>query len=190
MDAIEISRHDAALLRRVLEGDEEAFDTLYHRHQPPVYRYALRMTGSETVAEDVVQEVFMALIRGARGFDPSVGAVSSYLYGIARNMLLRYWRTVMPSDEIDEHAPAPDVDPLEGLTRAETVGQLRQALLALPLHYREAVVLCELEEMPYADAAETLGVAVGTVRSRLSRARAMLLERLSRNGLSRNKVQA
>lgn len=181
MDAIEISSHDAALLRRSLEGDEEAFDALYRRHQAPIYRYALRMSGSETVAEDVVQEVFMALIRGARGFDPSAGAVGSYLYGIARNMLLRHWRTAMPVEEIDERAPAPGVDPLEGLTRAESVEQLRQALLVLPLHYREVVVLCELEEVSYADAAEMLGVAVGTVRSRLSRARSMLLDRLSKN---------
>lgn len=181
MDATEITSRDAGLVARVLEGDERAFDELYERHQPPVYRYALRMSGSTTVADDVVQDVFLALLRGARGYDASTGPLGSYLYGIARNTLLRHWRMSMPSEELNESAPAPETDPLEGLTRAESVGQLRQALMALPVHYREAVVLCELEEMPYADAAEVLGVPVGTIRSRLSRARAMLLDRLSGN---------
>ncbi len=69
-------------------------------------------------------------------------------------------------------------DPLGDLTRAESVEKLRQAVLALPPHYREVVVLCELHEMSYVEAAEALGCAVGTVRSRLHRARAMLAEKM------------
>jgi RNA polymerase sigma-70 factor, ECF subfamily len=175
----EDKRNEAGLLSRLERGDEDAFNELYRRHQTPVYRYLLRMSGSEAVAEDVVQEVFLALIRGARGYNPSDGPLGSYLFGMARNMLLRRWRSEPATEEPDDSAAAPDGDPLEGLTQAESVEQLRRALLSLPPHYRDVVVLCELEEMSYMRAAEMMGVPVGTVRSRLSRARAMLLERMS-----------
>lgn len=179
MAPIEIQRHDASQLSRLREGDTRAFDDLYGRYQPPVYRYLLRMSGSPELAEDTVQEVFLTLIRGARGYDPGAGPLGSYLYGIARNLLLRQWRSERPVEDLDEDAPAPESDPLENLTRGESVELLRHALLGLPVHYREVVVLCELEELPYADAAETLGVPVGTVRSRLNRARTMLVARMS-----------
>lgn len=179
MGLTETQRHDAAQLARLKGGDAGAFDDLYSRYQPPVYRYLLRMSGSPEMAEDTVQEVFLVLIRGARGYDASSGPLGSYLYGIARNLLLRQWRMSRPDEDLDESAPAPDTDPLENMTREESVESVRQALLGLPVHYREVVVLCELEEMAYADAAETLGVPVGTVRSRLNRARAMLLARMS-----------
>lgn len=161
------------------KGDETAFLVLYQQHQPAVYRYACRMTGSRETADDVVQEVFMALIRGARGFDPSVGPLRSYLYGIARRKLIR-------------ETPPEGLQPLEGietpveaeshvrLEEAEALELMRQALAALPEHYREAVVLCDLEEMDYTEAAEILGCAVGTIRSRVHRARALLAERLTR----------
>jgi RNA polymerase sigma-70 factor (ECF subfamily) len=169
---------DAALLARLHAGDGGAFDPLYQRHQGRIYRYALRMTGSPETAEDVVQEVFLALIRGARGFDAAHGSLAGYLYGMARNLLFRT-AGPPPPDELDEASAVVDEDPLEGLDQARRVERVRQALAGLPAHYREAVVLCDLEELSYAEVAEMLGVAVGTVRSRLNRARAMLTERLS-----------
>ncbi len=169
---------DAALLRRVHAGEESAFDLLYRRHQGRIYRYALRMSGSPEAAEDVVQEVFLAVIRGARGFDAAHGALASYLFGMARNLLFRQGGAP-PADELEEGSAVIDADPLEGLHQAEQVERVRQALAGLPAHYREAVVLCDLEELSYAEVAEMLGVAVGTVRSRLHRARALLLDRLS-----------
>ncbi len=178
MQATDIRFNEFALLRRSQEGEESAFEALYERFQPPVYRYALRMSGSPEVADDVVQEVFLALIRGARGFDPAVGALSSYLYGIARNLLFRHMGAA-PAGELEEDSLVSDSDPLEGLTQAEQADRVRQALYSLPAHYREAVVLCEMEELSYSEVAEMLGVAVGTVRSRLHRAKALLLEKLS-----------
>lgn len=172
------SLNEHALLRRVQAGEAEAFELLFDRHQARVYRYALRMSGSPEIADDVVQEVFLAVIRGARGFDPQAGALSSYLYGIARHLLFRQLdsRTL---DELEDDAPATDANPLDGLEQAEQVERVRLALASLPAHYREAVVLCEMEELSYAEVAEMLGVAVGTVRSRLHRARAILVEKLS-----------
>ena len=168
----------------MLAGEEDAFVTLYRRRQGPVYRFALQMSGSEAVAEDVTQEVFIVLMRDGRNFDPARGSVSSYLYGIARNHVLRVFdreRSFVPigDDEEDSDARVHERliahdDPLDDLTRGEMIGRLRQAVLALPTHYREVVVLCELHEMSYVEAAGALDCAVGTVRSRLHRARSML----------------
>jgi RNA polymerase sigma-70 factor (ECF subfamily) len=114
--------------------------------------------------------------------------VAAYLYGIARNHVLRHLHrdrnSVQIVDETDEDGAAlaalmvAEDDPLGDLTRSETIESVRQAVLGLPAHYREVVVLCELHEMSYAEAAEVLGCAVGTIRSRLHRARALLLDRL------------
>lgn len=179
---------DAELLRLMLAGDEDAFTTLYRRRQGGLYRFALQMSGSEALADDVVQETFMALMRDGQNFDPSRGSVSAYLYGIARNHVLRAFdrerALVRFDDEEDEPCGATHDnlifrdDPLGDLTRGEAVEKLRQAVLALPAHYREALVLCELQEMSYAEAAAAIQCAVGTVRSRLHRARAMLVEKM------------
>jgi RNA polymerase sigma-70 factor (ECF subfamily) len=172
----------------MLAGDEDAFVTLYRRRQGGVYRFALQMCGSEPIAEDVTQEVFMVLMREAHRYDTSRGSVAAYLYGIARNHVLRHLHrdrnSVQMVDETDEDGAAlaalmvAEDDPLGDLTRSETIESVRQAVLGLPAHYREVVVLCELHEMSYAEAAEVLGCAVGTIRSRLHRARALLLDRL------------
>src|SRR5918912_1821092 len=80
---------DDELLRLMLAGDESAFVTLYRRRQGGIYRFALQMCGSETIAEDVTQEVFMVLMSEANNYDPAKGSLSAYLYGIARNHVLR-----------------------------------------------------------------------------------------------------
>ena len=188
MSAPTTMRSDEELLRLALGGDEQAFTALYRRRQAGIYRFALQMCGSESVAEDVAQEVFMALIREGRRFDPSRGTLSSYLYGVARNQVLRRLERDRPFaaslDEDEGREAADDAhdarpDPLSELARAETVASVRRAVLALPAHYREVVVLCELQEMSYAEAAGALGCAVGTVRSRLHRARSMLTDKLA-----------
>jgi RNA polymerase sigma-70 factor, ECF subfamily len=179
---------DAELLRLTLAGDESAFTALFRRRQAGVYRFALHMSGSEALAEDVVQESFMVLMRDGRNFDPSRGSVAAYLYGIARNHVLRAFereRALVPlgaEGGEGEESVFPDLvsadDPLGDLTRGEMIEKLRQAVLALPAHYREVVALCELQELSYAEAAAALDCAVGTVRSRLHRARAMLAAKL------------
>ncbi|MBO0725315.1 MAG: RNA polymerase sigma factor [Blastocatellia bacterium] len=182
------SLSDDELLALMRAGDESAFVTLYRRRQGGIYRFALRMSGSETVAEDITQEVFMTLAQGDGHYDSSRGSLSAYLYGVARNHALRRLekdRFLSPIFEDDEgrESLAPESlitlnDPLGDLTRKEMIATVRQAVLALPAHYREVVVLCDLQELSYADAAAALGCAVGTVRSRLSRGRALLVEKL------------
>jgi RNA polymerase sigma-70 factor, ECF subfamily len=179
---------DDDLLRLMMAGDEAAFTELYRRRQSGVYRFALQMSGSEAVAEDVTQEVFIVLIGEAKNYDSQRGSLAAYLYGIARNHVLRRLerdRLFVPfaDGEQDEGMEIPasliaEGDPLVDLTRNEMIDTVRGAVLALPAHYREVVVLCELHEMSYIEAAGVIGCAVGTVRSRLHRARAMLVERL------------
>jgi RNA polymerase sigma-70 factor (ECF subfamily) len=172
---------DATLLRRMAGGDEQAFTALYRRRQAGVYRFALQMSGSEAIAEDVTQEVFLLLIREASSYDPGRGSLQAFLFGVARNKVLRVLernRGGVPLDDEAEPCTATGDDALANLTREEKVESVRQAVLALPVHYREVVLLCDLEEMDYAQAADALGCAVGTVRSRLHRARGLLLEKL------------
>ena len=182
------SPSDDELLRLILAGDESAFVALYRRRQSGIYRFALQMSGSEMIAEDVTQEVFMVLINEAKNYDPSKGSLSAYLYGIARNHVLRALSRdrsfVSIGDSYEEDGEAgheqlvANDDPLGDLTRNETIETVRQAVAALPAHYREVVVLCDLHEMSYVEAAQVLNCAVGTVRSRLHRARALLIEKL------------
>ncbi|HEX5084041.1 MAG TPA: RNA polymerase sigma factor [Blastocatellia bacterium] len=182
------SLSDDELLALLRAGDEGAFLTLYHRRQGGIYRFALRMSGSEAVAEDVTQEVFMMLAQGHDHYESSRGSISAYLFGVARNQVLRRlekdrFLSSIYEDEEDEESSMPHGlvtldDPLGDLARKEMIASVRQAVLALPAHYREVVVLCDLQEMSYADASVALGCAVGTVRSRLHRARALLVEKL------------
>lgn len=180
---------DAGLMERVRRGDEAAFNTLFERHQGPIYRYAMHMCGP-AAADDVVQDTFLVLIHQGRGFDPSRGTVAAYLFGIARHHVLKHFgiRNAESGliEEFDDSRspadirPAQSRSPLAELERTEAVALVREAVRSLPLVYREAVVLCELQEMDYADAAAVLECPIGTVRSRLHRGRALLTQKLAR----------
>jgi RNA polymerase sigma-70 factor (ECF subfamily) len=176
---------DGDLLRLLSAGDEKAFIEFYRRHQGLVYRFALQMSGKTELAEEVTQDVFMAVMGSATRYDSERGSVPAFLYGIARNIVLRALERERPYittlDEPDgEYANrlTSGQDVLSDLARNERVETLRKAVLALPPAYREVVVLCDLHERDYAEAASALGCAIGTVRSRLHRARALLMEKL------------
>ena len=179
---------DAELLRLMMSGDEESFTLLYKRRHPSIYRFALQMSGSQQVAEDVTQDVFLFLMKDGHVFDPNRGSVSSFLFGVARNYVLRRFRgdqLTVPFTESEDDEPFEQVgaepSPLEDLTKAELIENVRRAVLSLPERYREVVVLCELQELSYGETAEILGCAIGTVRSRLHRARGLLLAKLRPN---------
>jgi RNA polymerase sigma-70 factor (ECF subfamily) len=175
---------DADLLGRAMAGDEESFAMLYRRRQAAVYRFALQMSGRRSVAEEVTQDVFLAVIREGSRFDPQRGSVMAYFYGIARNCVLRclhrdrFYVAMEEEPDGDGAQWTAKEDTLGDLTRGETIESVRQAVLALPPNFREVVVLCDLHEMSYVDAAAALDCAVGTVRSRLHRARGLLLEKM------------
>jgi RNA polymerase sigma-70 factor, ECF subfamily len=174
------SHSDGDLLRLLSGGDEKAFLEFYRRHQGLVYRFALQMSGKTEIAEEVTQDVFMVVMASGARYDADRGSVAAYLYGIARNIVLRALERERPYmttlDEADSVYVEGDV--LGDLTRNERMETLRKAVLALPPAYREVVVLCDLHERDYAEAATALGCAIGTVRSRLHRARALLMEKM------------
>jgi RNA polymerase sigma-70 factor (ECF subfamily) len=172
---------DDQLLRLLQRGDADALQNIYRRWQGPVQRFSYQMCGRADQAEEVVQEVFLALIHGYRELDPAKGALGAWLFGVARNQVLRRLeagRRFEPLEDQFEPAVDGDTNVLDDLTQSENLAALRQAILALPPHYREVVALCDLEELSYEQAAITLQCAVGTVRSRLHRARNLLVEKL------------
>jgi RNA polymerase sigma-70 factor, ECF subfamily len=178
------------LVRDMIAGDEQAFVRIYRRMQGPLYRFALQMTGNASLAEEIVQEVFMTLIRQASSFDAARGTLQAYLYGICRNHVLRCMAQESPyvgmpglgsesASRIMEALEAADPsDLLASFASAESIECVRRAVSTLPATYREVVVLCDLHEMAYEQAAGVLGCPVGTVRSRLHRARDLLLAKL------------
>jgi len=177
---------DEQLLPRIAAGDTHAFTLLFRRRQAAVYRFALHMAGAASVAEDVTQDVFIEVMRFAARYEPGRSNVISWLYGIARNCARRRLERDRQLEPLADHDEGEDgialavhPDPLADLTREESIARLREAVLSLPFRYREAVVLCDLQELSYAEAADALGCAVGTVRSRLHRGRALLGAKLA-----------
>jgi len=182
----DLARDEQELLRQLSTGNEAAFKTLYERYQGPIYRFALHMSGNSATAEETTQEVFTELINNSRGYDASKGSVGGYLFGMARNITRRAMQEGIPEqsmeeDDLDneEFAVAADLDVLHELTNGELLAALRSAVLGLPQQYRETVVLCDLEELSYQEAAGLLNCSPGTVASRLHRARRILKKKLS-----------
>jgi RNA polymerase sigma-70 factor (ECF subfamily) len=173
---------DLDLVTRLAGGDRQALVALFRRRRVEVYRFALHMTGLEATAEDVTQDVFMTVMAEAGRYDASRGTVISWLLGITRNLVRRRLerdRFVQPLDpSAHDQAQENVADPIQDLTRAERIAMIRRAVLSLPSRYREVVLLCDLQELSYADAACALNCAVGTVRSRLHRGRALLAAKL------------
>ncbi len=178
---------DDVLLRRAAKGDEEAFTLIYRRHQAAMYRFALRMTGNTWAAEEIVQDVFMTLMRDPKKYDATRGALGAFLYGVARNRVMKYLERLpreIPLEEKNEDGTGRGIVLQDASTPAiwaekrERLRQVRAAVQELPVEFREAVVLCELEEMSYEEAAQMAGCPIGTIRSRLHRGRALLMAKL------------
>jgi RNA polymerase sigma-70 factor, ECF subfamily len=178
---------DDVLLRRAAKGDEDAFTALYRRHQAALYRFALRMTGNAWACEEIVQDVFMTLMREPKKYDPERGVLAAFLYGIARNRVMKHLERLPREIQLDDQSETgmravPSltnvVTPMHWAERQERMEQVRAAVLELPTEFREAVVLCELEELSYEEASQRIGCPIGTIRSRLHRGRALLLAKL------------
>ncbi len=179
---------DQDLWRAMRQGDAQAFVGLYRRYQAPLYRYALLRTGSEAAAADLVQEVFMGLMQDQYRYDPLLGQLQYFLFGVIRNLALKHdagQRRFDSIDHKDEDDENPDdvicenPGPAQRLLQKELAENLRQAIAKLSPHYRDVLILFEIEELSYLEIAEICQINVGTVRSRLSRARQALAERLT-----------
>ena len=178
---------DEELLKRSSRGDEEAFTNLYRRHADVLYRFAFRMTGSSWGAEEIVQDVFMTLVREPGKYDAERGTLPAFLFGITRNKIMKY-NERLPREislvERQEDGSGGGLTLRDSFTPAmwaeqrERLEKVRAAVMDLPIEFRETVVLCELEEMSYEQAARMLDCPIGTIRSRLHRGRALLLAKL------------
>ena len=178
---------DAVLLKRALAGQERAFLTLYERLKVGVFRYAFYMTGSRTAAEEVAQEVFLTLLKEGGNYRESRGEVGAFVFGIARNFVRRMERRErafepLPGDDTLNNLAGSLTEERESLAtqvaRSQLTERVQAAVASLPDHYRQPVVLCDLCELSYQEAATRLGCAVGTVRSRLNRAHRLLAQKL------------
>jgi RNA polymerase sigma-70 factor, ECF subfamily len=185
---------DAALLARIRAGDAVALATVYRRHGAAVFRFACLYAPSREAAADATQETFLWLAtQGATGFDPARSSLAAFLCGVVRNHSLRIRAvearfTELPDDDLHEsahNARGGAMDNSDGWDEAfahllarERTEALLTALATLPAEHREVIALVEFEDFSYADAASIIGCPIGTVRSRLSRAKAALRERV------------
>jgi len=192
-----LTADDANLVGRLRHGDAAAARELYERHGGALLRFAMTMSDSRQSAEDVVHDTFVELLRHPGRFDPERGPVVAFLFGIARHRIARIARVSMRDAEgaLDGTEPGDDEgrtdlvprpagaltavdDTADELDRIQNIERVRAAVFDLPRVHREVIALCDLEELPYATVATILGCPIGTVRSRLSRARALLATRL------------
>jgi RNA polymerase sigma-70 factor (ECF subfamily) len=148
----------------------------YDAHKNSIYRFACRMSGSADAAEDILQECFLWLLRNPNGYDPARAPLRPFLLAVAHNLVRKRWRTEQRWDELDEEAyvTAP-LDPAAG----ETAELVARAVQSLPPLQREALILFEYEELSLEEIARVAGVAVGTVKARLHRARENLARMLA-----------
>lgn len=174
---------DTELAAKAARGDTEALSTLYRRHREVVFRFARAMTGSADAAADITQDVFVALTADADRYDAGRAAFTTYLYALVRNhsrTWLRRRRRWMSFQRLALPAPEGDrrPDPFALLQDAELASQVRTALQRIPGRYREVLILCDLHDFSYADAAAVVRTSVAAVRSRLHRGRHLLRLRL------------
>jgi len=151
------------------------FQAAFAQHKDVVYRFAWRMSGP-AAAEDITQDVFVSLLRQPDRFDPARGTLRAFLLGIARNLALKRWRNEHRFEPLDEEAMAAQVIDFDRLDVGEMVGQAVRALGPLQ---REVVILAEYEGLTLAEIARTVDADVGTVKSRLHRARENLRRMLA-----------
>lgn len=194
---------DAEIAERLQQKDDRAFLSLYDLHRSSVFRFLMHMTGSIAAAEELTQEVFVAILEamcaGTIGqFDPEKGTWEGYLLGIARNLARAEERRVRRLVSLDNVIETPewerqlntmfqdgrDSNWLSLIVARSELRILHRAILELPEHYREAIVLCGIQEKSYKNAASILQCTEGTIASRMNRAKSLLAAKLRRSGIN------
>jgi len=178
---------DAELVHRARRGDHEAFEALVKKFQDRVYRTAFHMTGNHGDADDVAQEAFLRAYRGLAGFDERA-EFGTWLHRIVINAALNHLRArrrrgrTEPA-EVAESLPAPETDPAERTAAREEAREVLAALEELSPALRVTLTMATLEDMPYKDIAQALGIPEGTVAWRVNQARKTLRKRLAAHAL-------
>ena len=188
---------DAVLLRSALAGEESAFVALYERLKDGIFRYAFYMTNSTVSAEEVTQEVFVTLLKRGDRYRDGRGEVGAFVFGIARNIVRQIERRERAYQPLPEHESqqtgnlaSSSESPAGQMIRNQLAERVQVAIASLPDHYRQVVVLCDLCELSYEEAASRLHCALGTIRSRLNRAHALLAQKLKPLGARPSEVRA
>ena len=180
---------ESDLTGRLAAGDRQALDLIYRAEAAEVYRFAVAMCGNPAWAADAVQDAFIQLAEKPQGYDRAVGPLRAYLCGIARHRLLARWRESAPHTALEEedegasdvpHTHTPEIE----LARTQETHSLWREIARLPWVFREAVVLVDIQERSYTEAAQIAGVETNTLRTRLHRARKRLAEALAPSPLS------
>lgn len=178
------------LMGRLAAGDRQALDLIYRAEASQVYRFGLAMCGNPAWSADAVQDAFVHLAERPSGYDRTQGPLRAYLCGIARHKLLARWREAsgiaaldidadtVEDDDSDAHDSVPG-SPDADLARSQDTEALWRAIRLLPWIFREAIVLVDLQERTYTEAAQIAGVEINTLRTRLHRARQRLAQALS-----------
>jgi RNA polymerase sigma factor (sigma-70 family) len=164
------------LLERFAAGDLDAFETVFRAHQKEVYAWAVRIVRDHGIAEDLTVETFWRIYKSRARFDPAAGNFRAWARRIATNAALDYLRHSRRETELPEDLAGPGVaDPA---VRRETREQVKQAFFQLPAKYRLVATLALIEEEPYNNIAEAMGISVALVKMRVFRAVRLLRKKL------------
>ena len=179
---------ESDLMGRLAAGDRQALDLIYRAEAAQVYRFALAMSGNSAWAADAVQDAFIHLAEKPGGYDRTLGPLRAYLCGITRYKLLARWRESSAHAVLEEEDEAafdtPKThSPESDLARSQDTRSLWREIGRLPWVFREAVVLVDIQERTYIEAAQIAGVEVNTLRTRLHRARRRLAEALTQKAV-------
>lgn len=171
----------------LVRGDSQSVSVVYQRHAKAVYRFAYSLTASADAAEEITQDVFLFLLQEWQRYDAGRGTLEAWLLGITRQLARRNWRqrskvNAHQQVELMTEEPARPAGVLEDLLTREQQDLFHQAVALLPTAYRETLVLYALEGYSYEQTALAVGCAVGTVRSRIARAKTMLIAQLHPGG--------
>lgn len=176
---------DDDLLGRCRRNDEAAWNELVNRHTRRVFGMAYRFAGRADEAEDLTQEVFVRVFQSLDRYRSNEGAFGAWLMTVARNHAIDHYRKRREErqrrtedPELLERIGSGEESPLLTLERAERVQMVQKGIRALPVDLREPLILCDLQGLPYEEVAKTLNIPLGTVKSRINRARLELAKRL------------
>ena len=192
------SLSDEQLMMRVKEGDMKAFEILMKRYQSPLQNFIYRMVGDKEVSKDIFQDTFLRLYKYAKNYTPK-SSFSTFLYTIASNLSINYLKKKKirnfkpmhfednPERELldiqESRFVQSPLTPLEQLERDEVVKIMREAIAKLKPKHRLVLILSEYENLPYQEIAKIANCSVGTVKSRIHRAKKKIKEWLIKNGL-------
>lgn len=180
------------LIARICRGERETFRELVEAHQGRVYRVCCHVLGDPTRAEDLAQDTFVRAFQKLDQFDSEKGSFAGWILTMARRLCLNALQKAspIPMDDLPELRALASKEPDHSATRTETFARLDQALATLPNDQRRAFVFAEIEELPHEDIAALEDVAIGTVKSRVSRAKQTLRQQLETTYAELKDIQA